>query len=73
MRFQCETDQTTGYLSIVFRLNSKKIEIFWPVRELPVGARETRLPVGNQISRPVTKTMTVTFWEVSFWRTLFAG
>jgi hypothetical protein len=34
-----------------------KSGFFCSVTILSVGARETRLPVGNQISRPVTKSL----------------
>jgi hypothetical protein len=36
---------------------SNKFEIFRSVSLLTVGARETWLPVGNQISQPVTKSL----------------
>jgi hypothetical protein len=48
------------YLPSFLRSNSKisnKFGNFCSISVIPVGARETRLPVGNQISRPVTKSL----------------
>ena len=36
-------------LSTFAHTNSNKFEIFYPVSTFPGGARETRLPTGNQI------------------------
>jgi hypothetical protein len=45
--------------------NSKFLDCFLLVRAFTGGAWETRLPVGNQISRPVTKTLLVEYRYVN--------
>jgi hypothetical protein len=52
---------TSGILNSKF---SKKIGKICSVCLYAEGARETRLPVGNQIYRPVTKTSSHTFVQI---------
>jgi hypothetical protein len=50
----------SSFVEFKFKKKSKKIRIFCSVNLVTVGARETWLPVGNQISQPVTKSLVTT-------------